>query len=134
MKNLTVYVGTVKRCLDLENYKKDGDSTFIPDCEFGSIQMGFAKPNTETINNQAILIQKNNHFYEFKITNTFFDNFKIIFDLGNCMWSKPYNNGDLFCVKETLTPYYEEQPKKLSFRKLKQDLLYDSRIKTGIEH
>lgn len=50
------------------------------------------------------------------------------------MWNKPHHTGDLFCIEETLTPYYEEQPKKLSFRKLKQDLLCDPRIKTGIEH
>jgi len=43
-------------------------------------------------------------------------------------------NSKLFFDKDSLIPYYEEQPKKLSFKKLKDDILLDPRIKTGIEH
>lgn len=139
MKNLTVYVGTIKRCLDLEGYKRDGDSTFLPDWEMSTgtstILSGFSKPNTKIVKEQAILIKnKHDNFYEFKLTNTFFDNLKIIFNLWNCLYNKPWFNDELFYDEKSLVPYYEEQPKKLSFRKLKNDLLCDPRIKTGIEH
>lgn len=48
--------------------------------------------------------------------------------------STPKKDGEIFYDKDSLVPYYEEEPKKLSFRKLKKDLLNDVRIKTGIEH
>lgn len=62
MKNLTVYVGTIKKCLNLEAYENDGEHTFLPDWEISTscskILAGYSRPNTETINEQAILIQK----------------------------------------------------------------------------
>lgn len=136
IKNAKVYVGTIKECLDVNNYKRNGDSTFIPEMECGNIQMGFSKSNTKEINNQAILIKtKTDNVYEFKLTNTFLDNLKILFDLGTYSISKePDFNGEIFYVEKTLTPYYEEQPKKLTLRKLRKDLLLDPRIKSGIEH
>lgn len=140
MRNLTVYIGTIKKCLDIKNYKKDGESTFIPEFQIGtsttSITMGTAKPNVKTINNQAILIENEyGHFYNYELSNGVIDNLKIILDdSSNIINSTPNYNDELFYDEKSLVPYYEEQPKKLSFRKLKNDLLCDSRIKTGIEH
>lgn len=140
MQNLTVYIGTIKKCLDIKNYKKDGESTFIPEFEIGtsttSITMGTAKPNAKTINEQAILIENQyGHFYNYKLNNSFIDNLKIILDDNrNIIKSIPTKDNEIFYNKESLVPYYSEQPKKLSFRKLKKDLLCNPRIKTGIEH
>lgn len=136
MKNLTVYVGTIKKCLDVKNFKKDGKSTFIPDCEIGSITLGFSKPNVKTINEQAILIKNQfGHFYNYRLNNGFIDNLKIILDDSHSIIrSNPNHDNELFYDEESLVPYYDEQPKKLSFRKLRNDLLCDPRIKSGIEH
>lgn len=140
MKNLTVYIGTTKKCLDIKNLKKDGEYTFIPHFEISSchssMQMGHSKRNVITINEQAILIQNQyGHFYNYKLNNNFIDNLKIILDDSrNIIRSTPSKNDEIFYDKESLVPYYNEQPKKLSFRKIKNDLLMDPRIKTGIEH
>lgn len=140
MKNLTIYIGTIKKCLDIKNYNKDGDYTFSPDCEISTscskMEFGFNRPNTVVINDQAILIENGyGHFYNYKLDNGFIDNLKIILDDGpSIINSKPKHNDELFYDKSSLVPYYEEQPKKLSFRKLRNDLLSDPRIKSGIEH
>lgn len=103
--------------------------------EFNSITLGYLKPNIKTINDRAILIKnKYNSFYEFKLTNNFFDNIKIIFDSNDCLYNTPICNDEIFYDEDTLVPFYEEQPKVLNLRKLKKDLLQDPRIKTGIEH
>ena len=140
MKNLTVYIGKTKKCLDIKKFEKDGDYTFIPHFEISSsrssMQMGESRRNIVTINEQAILIENQyGHFYNYKLTNSFIDNLKIILDDSrNIIKSTPSKNDEIFYDKESLVPYYSEQPKKLSFRKLKNDLLIDPRIKTGIEH
>ena len=139
MKNIKVYIGTIKLCLDINDYKKDGNSSFVPTECYGASKSktiaGFRKPNVNIINNQAILIQDKNHnFYEFKLTNTFIENLKIVFkDPGSRIKLLPEKNGDIF-IDSKLTEYYDKQPKTLSLRKLRKDLLMDSRIKTGIEH
>ena len=139
MKNIKVYVGTIKQCLDYNGYKKDGDTSFIPtECYGTSISKtiaGFRRYNIVIVNDQAIIIEDNDqNFYEFKLTNTFIENIKIVFKNPNSRLKLyPEKDGDIFMDK-TLTKYYDEQPKTLSLRKLKKDLLMDSRIKTGIEH
>ena len=139
MKNFTVYIGTIKECLDIKNFKKDGDYTFRPFFEMStsttSMQFGEEKPNTKTINEQAILIKnQHGHFYNYEITNSFIDNLRIVLDdYRDIISSNPIFDYDLFYDEESLVPYYQEQPKKLSFRKLKKDLLNDPRIKSGIE-
>ena len=50
------------------------------------------------------------------------------------MLNEPKQDNDLFYNDNTLVPYYMEQSKVLSLRKLKKDLLKDPRIKTGIEN
>lgn len=140
MKNLTVYIGTIKKCLNLKAYTKDGDYTFISDGEMSTssskMVSGYNRPNTKIINDQAIIIENAyGHFYHYKPTNGFIDNLNIILDTKEgFIKSTPKKDDELFFDKDSLIPYYEEQPKKLSFRKLKNDLLLDSRIKTGIEH
>lgn len=134
MKNLTVYIGKTKKCLDIKKFEKDGEYTFIPDFEIGSwnsiLQMGQSIKNVKTINEQAILIQNQyGHFYNYKINNSLIDNLKIVLDNSrDIIRSIPSKDNEIFYDKESLVPYYSEQPKKLSFRKLKKDLLMDPRI------
>ena len=78
MKNVTVYIGTIKKCLYPKQYQKDGDITFIPEFESITMQMGYDRKNTEEIDKQAILIKDEyNHYYQYKLTNSFIDNMKI---------------------------------------------------------
>ena len=134
MKNLTVYVGTIKKCLNLEEYKLNGDETFITETQHSTIEIGLVECNTTIINKQAILIKnKTNNYYEFKLTNTLLDNINIILGLSkNVISNKPKQNDDIFVDESTLVPYYEKQPKVLSLRNLKNHLLYDLRIKNKI--
>jgi len=136
MKNITVYVGTIKKCLNYERYKKDGERSYIPDCKIGSLEMGFSCRNTEEINNQAILIKsKDNQYHQFKLTNTLLDNIKIVFNSkSSSLTEQPNDDYGTFVDEKTLIPYYKNQPKSLSLRKLKRDVLMDPRIKTRIEH
>lgn len=141
MKNVTVYIGTIKKCLDLENYRIHGDNNGRIMVEertatSASLNRLITAFYTKTINEQAILIKdKNNLYYQYKLTNSFIDNMKIkTKSINSALLGKPLFPDDLFVDENTLIPYYEEQPKSLSLRKLKRDILIDPRIKTGIEH
>ena len=136
MKNLTVYVGTIKRVLDLYHYNKHGEETCISIIETKTSKIAEVQRNTKDINKQAILIKtKSDHIYQFKLSNTFKDNMRIIFDLDKyAIPNKPKEENEIFYDEETLVPYYNEQPKRLNLRKLRKDLLFDARIKTGIDH
>jgi len=135
MKNVTVYIGTIKKCLYPKQYQKDGEITFIPEFESITMQMGYDRKNTEEIDKQAILIKDGyNHYYQYKLTNSFIDNMKIrIKNVNSALLGKPLFKDDLFVDEKTLIPYYDEQPKSLSLRKLKRDIIMDPRIKSGIE-
>ena len=140
MRNVEIYVGTIKKCLDLENYNKYGDKSEKIGWEERTkttVTTSCITTNyTKTINDQAILIKTNlDYFYQFKLTNTFKENLKIVFqDPLSAIPTKPDDDSSIFVDENTLIPYYQEQPKTLTLRRLKRDLLQDPRIKTGIEH
>lgn len=136
MKNIAVYIGTIKSCLNYDNYKKDGDNTYKPYFEINHTQFGFLLPNTKIISDQAILIKtKTNNMYRFRINSPILDGLKVLFDMEkHSIPNKPTNNDIIFYEEESLKPYYVEEPKNVSIRRLKRDLLYDARIKGGIEH
>lgn len=140
MRNVEIYVGTIKKCLDLENYNKYGDKSEKIGWEERTkttVTTSYITTNyTKTINDQAILIKTNlDYFYQFKLSNKFKENLKIVFqDPLSAIPTKPDDDSSIFVDENTLIPYYQEQPKTLTLRRLKRDLLQDPRIKTGIEH
>ena len=136
MKNIVIYVGTIKKCLNYENYLKDGDNTFQPDFQINHTQHSFLINNTKIISDQAILIKtKTNNMYRFRINSPILDGIKIYFDIKKYSISnKPNSNHDIFYEENSLKPYYEKQPKKVKIKTLKHNLLNDARIKGGIEY
>lgn len=110
MKNVTVYIGTIKKCLNYERYKKDGKESYMPDCQIGSLEMGFTYRNTKEINTQAILIKsKNNQYHQFKLNNTLLDNIRIVFNCkSSSLTEQPDDDYSIFVDETTLIPYYEK--------------------------
>ena len=133
MKNAVVYIGTIKKCLNFGKYQKHGEvkPTLQLDREESktmTVETYLGEPICVPINRQAILIKdKNDNFYQFNFNNKWFNRLQLMLDY-------PIYTNDYYYDKKTLVPYYSEQSKRLSLRKLKKDLLNDPRIPMGIEH
>ena len=118
MKNVVVYIGTIKKGVNFEEYQKYGE--VYPTLRLERICV--------PVNRQAILIKdKNDNFYQFDMTGKLFHKLHLILRYPSYVSNQYYD-------KNTLVPYYLDQPKRLSLRKLKKDLINDPRIPMGIEH
>ena len=131
IKNAEVYIGTIKECIDVKKYKLYGDKRTVMATEWKTMttkfQCGFQENYTKIINQQAIIIKtEDNELYEYKLKLE--DNIKLKNPIFSIL-TEPEDNEDIFLDENTLVPYYEKQPKVLSLRKLKKDLLEDPNIK-----
>lgn len=61
MKNLTVYIGTIQKCMNLEKYKKSGHKRMVTqyreNTQNTEVRYGFIEEYTKPVNKQAILIK-----------------------------------------------------------------------------
>lgn len=118
MKNVVVYIGTIKKVVNFEEYQKYGE--VYPTLRLERICV--------SVNRQAILIKdKKDNFYQFNMNGKLFNKLHLIQRYPSYVSSQYYD-------KNTLVPYYSEQPKRLSLRKLKRDLINDPRISIGIDY
>lgn len=136
MKKEDIYVGSLMECENVKRYLKDGETTFVPEFETQTMQMGFSSSNVKLVNDQAILIKtKKGYIYLNNIKKL---SHVILVDMGYSL--KPINtipkkDGCLYVKEETLVPYYTKDTNKHVFvKQLKRDLIIDPRIKMGIEH
>ena len=126
MKNIIVYVGTIKKCLNINEYKKYGDKKWTlllskEETNTTTAEFGIETPLAIPINEQAILIEKNGSKYEFK--NNVLSKLVIYLDLyWFSILKKPLFDNDYFYDEKTLIPYYENQPKRINLRKLRTDI------------
>lgn len=133
MKNAIVYIGTIKKCLNFEEYQKYGEvkPTLQIDREESktmAVETHLGEPICVPINTHAVLIQdKDDNFYQFDMNGKLFHKLHLILRYPSYVSNQYYD-------KNTLVPYYLDQPKRLSLRKLKKDLINDPRIPMGIEH
>lgn len=133
MKNAVVYIGTIKKCLNFEDYQKYGEvkPTLQLDREESKtmvVENHLDDSICVPINRQAVLIKdKNDNFYQFDMNGKLFHRLHLVLKYPSYVSNQYYD-------KNTLVPYYSEQPKRLSLRKLKKDLINDPRISIGIEH
>lgn len=136
MKRKDIYVETLMKCKHAKDYLKDGNTTFIPEMEMKSVQIGSSRLNVEKINSQAIFIKVGEGYICLNQLNSFKEDMLVNmgFDI-NVIYTKPLEDGDLFVLEETLIPYFNENTKKdIYVGQLRKRLLLDPRIKSGIEH
>lgn len=136
MKKENIYVGKLMECKNARNYLADGETTFLPEFETRTMQMGSSRLNAKVVNEQAILIKTKRGYICLnnikKIMNAVLVNMGV--SVG-AVGTKPKNDGDLFVLENTLTPYYHENTNKHVFvKQLRRQVLTDPRIKSGIEH
>lgn len=130
MNKNDIYVGTIKKCLDLDKYKKYGKSFLEP----------MSKPDLNSTIivhiEQAILIKTTHGYVRIEDLGRLFVNTKLKYELFDyILFDEPEQSGDLFVDNSTLIPYYNEKVDTyISVKTLKKQLLLDSRIKGGIEH
>ena len=63
MKQKDIYVGTIKKCINVENYNRYGERQFEGDCQVGSVTLGHINYWAEIAIENAVLIKtkKNNY-------------------------------------------------------------------------
>ena len=117
-----IYVGNLKKCLDLANYMKYGDVKYIYGFStYDGVEIGKLEKYTETIKEDVILIKINDNKYVcIDDMNGIIDDF--LLDLGLIMKSYGVypisDNNEFVC---DIRPYYlEELNSKVSVKKLKK--------------
>lgn len=136
MKREDIYVGTLMKCTNFKGYLKDGERTFVPEFEIGSMKTGYFKYNSKVIKEHAIFIKKEEGFICLGLLNNCIEEFLANIGLGmNMVYTTPCCDGDYYVLKDSLRPYYTEKLKKdIYVKRLKRKVLLDPRIKSGIEH
>lgn len=134
MNRCDIYVGVVKKCLDVKNYKKYGENYFIKEFKTKSMTIGQELPTVSVYNDEAILIKTSNGYVDIYNVDGLFAEKRI--EKNKCIMPiEPSYDGQLFVDESSLLPYYlDKTNKKIHVKKIKKDLYLDSRIKGGIEH
>lgn len=118
-----VYVGKIKKCLNLYNYNLYGDERYIGDFEIGhGIEVGTLHKYTEVLNDEAILIKiADNQYVCIDDLNGVLDEFLLNLGLSaNILGDFPISDNSYF-VSE-LRPYFiEEVNDKVSVKSLKKE-------------
>jgi len=109
MKKSDIYIGTVKKCKNVNKYNIVGEYEFIDDFIICSAHLGRMEYYVDIVSDKAILIKVNEDEYVFlDLVNTLKE--KILLDLGiavNVIKTKPYSNYDYFVDESTLKPYFK---------------------------
>lgn len=131
MDKSNVYIGTIKRCLDVEKYKEYGEEYEFPQFEIGSMKIGTILPTVNIYNNQAILIKTSKGYVELQDVYGLFAKKRI----EKNKWiisNEPQKNGELFVDELTVKPYYlENVEEKINFKRLK---LEASKFRGGFQN
>lgn len=131
-----IYVGAVKRCINIEKYKMHGEKYNKPEYRINSMVVGTIIPTVDIINKEEVLIKTSKGYIRLiDIYGLFTDARLEKGKINSILLIKPVENGDLFVDEKSLQPYYTEAlEEKIRVKKLRDEVLYDCRIKKGIEH
>ncbi len=121
MKSNDIFIGTIKRCKDLESYKKYGEEHFFCDFIICKTEIGLMYRYVDIIDEKAILIKVNETEYIWldTLTNKF-DEFLV--NLGipvKTIYTEPYCNNSLFVDEKTLVPVFKNTNDSLNVKKVK---------------
>ena len=140
MKNLTIYIGTIKKCLDIKNYQKYGDEREKVDFEERTMTSVTELISTisyvDIVTNSAILVKTpSDNFYHLKISSGLKDYLNIVCDNEkNIIPDHPEDDKDIFFERNSLRLCCEVKPKVLALRKAKDEIILDPRTHFGIEN
>lgn len=102
-----VFVGTIKKCINIRDYNRYGDKRFIPDFRLRSVIVGNEQVNTEIILENALLIRTKKGYVYVDLLDSFFKRF--LTDRGvqlKILNSKPFYDGQFFVDEKSLIPYF----------------------------
>ena len=126
MRKVDILIGTIKRCDDIKNYQKYGESQYIKETDFDDISFGVIESYTTNITNQAILIRYDNERFIWLNSLNHEENDLIIAGKlpVKILKTEPKKDNDLFVdTKAKLVPYYNyELSQNISLKQLKKDL------------
>lgn len=136
MNKSDIYVGTIKRCIDIENYKKFGEEYSIPEVKISSMELGILMPTIDIVSEGVVLVKTSKGYIKLRdIYGLFVDNRLDKGKIKRVLPIEPVENFDLYVDEESLKPYYTEAlEEKIKVKNLKDEVLYDCRIKCGIEY
>ena len=136
MKREDIYVGTLMKCINYNDYLKDGERTFVPEFEIGHMKTGYFQYNSKVIKETAIFIKKDDGYICVDMLKNGVETFLVNMGLEvDVIYTTPCCDDDYYVLKDSLKPYYTENLKKdVYVKSLKRQVLLDPRIKGGIEH
>lgn len=137
MKREDIYIGKVKKCRNVYNYTRYGDSRYVPDFRINKTEFGTIENYAYEVDSCAVLIKATaNQFIWLKSVTSFLDEAKV--NLGfsvNTLATLPTQDGELFVDSDSLVQYYSDNlDKNISVKSLRRDTLMDVRIPGGIEY
>ena len=137
MKREDIFIGKIKKCRNVYQYKQYGDSRYVPDFSINKTEFGTIENYAYVVRDVAVLIKATENKYIWLNTLTsFIDEVKV--NLGievNALNCEPTQDGELFVDIDSLVPYYEDElDKNISVKRLRMDTLSDVRIPGGIEY
>ena len=101
MDKINVYIGTIKKCLNVSAYKKYGDVQFVPYVVINGMADGVMISYTEIVKKDQVLVKQSDLVYNYYDES----------DKLHVVASTPLVNGDLFVDESTLVPYIEKEDK-----------------------
>ena len=116
-----IFVGTIKKCKNLYQYKEYGEERYIGAFATGHIEFGSIYRSVDVIAENAILIKLNSKKYLwFGLLNKEDDNINIDFNIPiKIINTIPSKDNDLFIDEKTLEFYSDIKDSKLNNRKTK---------------
>ena len=133
MKQEDIYVGTIKKCINVEKYNRYGERQFEGDCQVGSVTLGHINYWAEVSIENAVLIKtkKNNYILLNNIENL---KERLLTDLGYEVYplkTYPSRDGQYFVDKNSLQPYFakKKQEENIKVKQLKRIVSQNNRNK-----
>ena len=121
MKSGNVFVGTVKKCEDLYNYKKYGDEHYAAEFIVGKTEIGTIHKYVDVIDEEAVLVKiEDENYVCIDMINNKIDEFLLNLGMSDkTINTIPTKEKRLFVDKDTIEPYFKNQNKNVSVKKIK---------------
>lgn len=113
VNKIDVYLGTIKKCLNINDYNEYGETKFVPFTRINHMVEGSQVSNVEVVNRNVILVRMNQFMY------TEYENGKIKENIP----IYPEADGENYVDERTLVPFFKEKvnpAEKINIKKLKR--------------
>ena len=132
----SLYVGTIRTCINKELYDRYGEIYYEGSYDKKMIEFNKIRHNVKTIDTSAIVVKTYDGKYVLLRDINKSYKTRLLAELGlfpREIKTFPEEDGDIFVEEESLIKY-ETEEENMSLKRINRQLLFDSRIKGGIEN